>query len=425
MADEQRTYFVFDVPEPQPFLMLQVDEQTRYFPQELGIRDDQFPALAEALGWNGPALDTWPRVHTEVPVYLQPAGAEITILRMTPGDAEERRRRVNGGVAEPMPISLLSLEDLRPAPTPNAAGASWGIQAIGADVSKYTGKGVTVAVLDTGIEETHPAFKGLNLTVMDFTGTGPGDGVGHGTHCAATIAGRDVNGYRIGVAQGIDRLLVGKVIGPDSTTQTLVEGIKWAVEAGAHVISMSTRIDFPAWVASRIAEGIPTQKAVSDALVAYRNNIDLFDKVAGYARTGGLTGRECILVAAGGNESERDFFTMPVAPPAASRDVISVAAVQQTAGGGVSVAPFSNVGAKVAAPGVDVLSAGPRGAYYEGSGTSMAAPHVAGVAALYAEMLLAQEGAMDPDVLAARLVGTAVQGGLSQTDGGTGLIKAP
>src|ERR1700733_10828142 len=90
---------------------------------------------------------------------------------------------------------------------------AWGLDAVGAKTSSQDGKGVTVAVLDTGIDKSHPAFLGMRFgqeNLMDFTvyehgSLGSADDVhGHGTHVAGTIFGRSVNGTRIGVAPGVE-----------------------------------------------------------------------------------------------------------------------------------------------------------------------------------------------------------------------------
>jgi len=95
--------------------------------------------------------------------------------------------------------------------------------------------GITVAVLDTGIDSTHPAFTGVTLIEEDFSGSGNGDVQGHGSHCAGTIFGRDVDGTRIGVAPGVDRALIGKVLGDDGSGDSigLFRGIQWATDQGA------------------------------------------------------------------------------------------------------------------------------------------------------------------------------------------------
>ena len=121
---------------------------------------------------------------------------------------------------------------------------------MGADTSPFTAKGVTVAVLDTGIDATHPAFEGVELIQKDFTGEGRGDKNGHGTHVAGTIFGQTVDGLRIGVAPGIGRALVGKVLDAlgGGSTQSIAEAIQWALNSGANVISMSLGMDFPGLV---------------------------------------------------------------------------------------------------------------------------------------------------------------------------------
>src|SRR3954463_8052858 len=81
---------------------------------------------------------------------------------------------------------------------PAATSVTWGVTAVGADRSTRSGAGVTVAILDTGIDASHPAFTGVQLVQQDFTGTGDGDRQGHGTHPAGTVFGREVDGIRFG-----------------------------------------------------------------------------------------------------------------------------------------------------------------------------------------------------------------------------------
>ena len=94
-----------------------------------------------------------------------------------------------------MPVKLI----VPLAPSATGTDANWGLQAIAADTSPFSGRGARIEVLDTGIDATHAAFAGVELTQVDFTGDGNGDGNGHGTHCAGTILGRDVDGKRVGV----------------------------------------------------------------------------------------------------------------------------------------------------------------------------------------------------------------------------------
>ena len=106
-----------------------------------------------------------------------------------------------------------------------------------------------MAVLDTGIDAAHAAFAGVSIVERDFTGEGNGDQHGHGTHCAGTIFGRDVQNTRIGVAPGVTKAFIGKVLGTNGgASDEIVNAIQWAVDQGAHVISMSLGMDFPGFV---------------------------------------------------------------------------------------------------------------------------------------------------------------------------------
>jgi subtilisin family serine protease len=265
---------------------------------------------------------------------------------------------------------------------------SWGVTAVGADKSKFTGAGVPVAVLDTGIDADHPAFDGVDLLQKDFTGFGNGDHDGHGTHCAGIVFGRNLNGHRIGVAPGVRRALVGKIIGPaGGDSDMMIRGVCWAHEEGARVISMSVGFDFAATEEERSAEGWPRQLTNSVTLEAYRANLRLLDRLLQMLRmqepcTGGA-----IMVAAAGNDSSRGAageFIMSACPPAGSDKIISVGSIDRdTGGGGYRVSAFSNSGVEIVGPGRGIVSAWPGGGVRTLSGTSVAAPHVAGVAALW------------------------------------------
>jgi subtilisin family serine protease len=360
-----------------------------------------------------------------------PPEAAVHGAELSETEAADERRKPNQILAPGLPTMLIKPVSMAEAAAPAAAGASWGVEAVGATQSPFTGSGITVAVLDTGVDSSHEAFQGVNVTRRDFTGEGDEDEHGHGTHCAWTIAGRDIAGFRFGVATGITELLAGKVLGNEGgSTDALVNGIHWAVDNRANVISMSLGIDFPGAVDRMIQRGLPVQPATSRVLEAYRDNLLLFGAIADFVQARAAFDGTTIIVAATGNESERERpenpYTVGVAPPAASEGFIAVGAVGKADGGGFGIASFSNAGATVVAPGVDITSARAGGGFADASGTSMATPHVAGVAALWAEKLQAEEGQIDVDVLRARLTGSGRRlGALASDDIGTGLVAAP
>ena len=344
------------------------------------------------------------------------------------GVADLRRDPRTECVAPAMHMRLIRPRGVQPAGKLGKGDASWGIHAVGADTSPYDGKGIKVAVLDTGIAKDHPAFKGVNFTLRDFTGEGIQDDEGHGTHCAGTIFGRAVDGVRIGVAPGIKDVLIGKVIGKDGgDSEQIVAAIQWAVEQQAQVISMSLGIDFPGEVEWLVRhEKLPIELATSRALEDYRANVLLFERLASMLRARKAAP---LLVAAAGNESRRDEnpdFEIAVSPPAVSEGFLSVAAVGPGQHG-FGVADFSNTGATLCAPGVDIVSADAKGRLIAMSGTSMATPHVAGVAALWAQQSIANRGTWQGGL--ARVVGqTTIKGlraGIDPAAIGTGLVRAP
>ena len=197
------------------------------------------------------------------------------ILRKRPGDRENPFTEMvaaGGGAADyqfPLEVTAAALQDrdvgdvrrdplvedvipsipftliqplAEPADGVTAVGDSqvaWGIDAVGAGTCPLTGDGVIVAVLDTGIDSGHPAFAGRAFDpqdLRDFTTDEQGvagsvpDVHGHGTHVAGTIFGREVNGTRIGVAPGVTRALIGKVLGGPTggSTEAVFNAIDWA-----------------------------------------------------------------------------------------------------------------------------------------------------------------------------------------------------
>ncbi|QKC91801.1 peptidase S8 [Mesorhizobium sp. NZP2234] len=355
---------------------------------------------------------------------------DVQVDEMSAGD----RRRFSAdptvlSITPKMPVMLIAAFPTAKA-SPKAATVGWGIEAVAATTSPFSGDGVTVAVLDTGIDRTHPAFTGVDLVGRNFIGGAPDDvtdAEGHGTHCAGIIFGRDVDNCRIGVARGVKRALIGKVLGEGGgSSEQIVQAILWAQLEGANVLSMSLGMDFPGYQQLLMTKYhyAPAQ-ATSLALAGYRLNTRLFDDLSrSMVDHDGLMAGQ-VVTAAAGNESHRPDYSIIVAPPATGERFLSVAALGRKKDKTFRVAPFSNEGATIAAPGEEIVSARTGGGLVAMSGTSMAAPHVAGVAALWVEKLRQGDQFTARNVidkLKATALGLAP---LSKQDVGQGLVQAP
>lgn len=368
-------------------------------------------------------------------------GAGVMDVRIETADlnireVQDLRRAPSTRIALAMPIYLIEPLAFEPEGGLDEGDApeTWNIRVVNAHNSPFTGSGVTVAVLDTGIQADHEAFAGVELIQRDFTGEGEADVHGHGTHVAGTIFGRPQDGKRYSVAPGITRAVIGKVLGANGgSSNQLFEGIRWAIDQGASIINMSLSFDYPGLVQRLVSEsGFPIELATSRALQGYRDNVRLFDRLVALYRARAATGdNAALLVAAAGNESRRNVnpqFTIDVAPPAAGDGIVSVAAVAGPMAP-LSVAPFSNINPNVSAPGVGIFSAWIGGGYKAISGTSMASPHVTGVAALWAQRQREQGGMVSIDLLSARLIGSAVTDQLDHpgdvVNYGAGVVRAP
>ena len=290
------------------------------------------------------------------------------------------------------------------AETLHSAASTWGVEAVGALANAaLTGAGIRVAVLDTGFDLGHPDFAGRTIQAFDLTGSpfGADDRQGHGTHVAGTVCGpaKPAGGApRYGVAPEAE-LFVYKVLNDSGrgTESQIHGGMDRAIAAGCVVMNMSL--------------GRPAgQGAQPDAM---------YERLGRRALQAGT-----LIVAAAGNNSARDLgHIAPVGYPANSPSILAVGALDRN----LKVATFSCGGLNggggavdMGAPGVDVLSAAPRsrGGYASLQGTSMAAPHVTGLAAL-----VAQQTGLRGEPLWLELIRRARRLSLPPRDAGAGLSR--
>ncbi|WP_431033190.1 S8 family serine peptidase [Streptomyces sp. P6-2-1] len=267
-----------------------------------------------------------------------------------------------------------------------------------------TGKGVKVAVLDTGIDAEHPDLKGRVVASKSFIeGQEVADRNGHGTHTASTVGGSGAasDGQEKGVAPDAD-LAIGKVLsdeGSGSESQ-IIAGMEWAAkDLDAKVVSMSLGSTEPSDGTDPMAQAVNTLTEETGAL---------FVIAAGNAGGAGTIGS-----------------------PGAADDALTVGAVDSDD----QAAYFTSKGPRyldnglkpdVSAPGVDILAArsslvAGEGAYTTMSGTSMATPHVAGVAALLAQ----QHPDWDAAQLKNALMSTSKTLDASAYDLGAGRVSVP
>lgn len=261
----------------------------------------------------------------------------------------------------------------------------WGIQRVNAANAwtRTKGQGVKVAILDTGIDYNHPDLRAAYAGCKNFADSSQPcmDDNGHGTHVAGTIAGALDGKGVAGVAPGA-RLYAVKVLDKEGNggLVSIIRAILWAGNNGMRVANMSL--------------------GASIGTVFMRAAVK-------YAASQGTT-----IVAAAGNEGKE------VACPACYPDSIAVAASDSYD----KLADFSSRGPEVdfIAPGVSVKSSVPGGSYDWYDGTSMATPHVSGLAALAVSL-----GARDTATVRAKLnAATRPIRGLKPTEQGAGLIDA-
>lgn len=219
----------------------------------------------------------------------------------------------------------------------------WGVKEIGAERFWNTtkGKGIKVAVIDTGISRKHPDLRGQIKERVSFVSDAAMDG--HGTHVAGTIAAVANNSGIVGVAPDVELYDV-RAFGSDGTANIsdIVQGINWAIEHNMDIINMSF--------------------GTSEDNFAMRNAINR-------AANAGIT----LVASAGNNGGALEY-------PAAYKGVISVGAADKNG----NLAEFSSRGRGLdtVAPGVKIKSTWLKNSYKELDGTSMAAAHVSGLYAL-------------------------------------------
>lgn len=239
-------------------------------------------------------------------------------------------------------------------------GYSWGLKELKIDSLHemgLTGQGVIVGHLDTGVDAAHPALAGVVGSFAEFDALGnqvpsakPKDSESHGTHTAGTIAGQRIKGVQFGVAPGA-KLASAMVIEGGNVIARILGGMNWMVGEKARILSMSLGLI-----------GTGTELLVITQILRARGILPVF-----------AVGNE-------GPWSSRYPGNYP--------EALSVGASDLTGG----VADFSSsqtflrkkdpIAPDLVAPGVDVISCVPGGTYAEMSGSSMATPHIAGLAAL-------------------------------------------
>lgn len=311
-------------------------------------------------------------------------------------------------VANNKPMLVLCLDVSRPL-----------IRADQVETLGIDGTGVTVAVIDTGVDAAHPALTGVVASQQDLTGEGTGDMHGHGTHCAGIVASQDRT--RRGIAPGA-RVADIKVLDQTGggTPGNIVAGFQAAVTAGVQVVSASLGASHKdgLWQDPPSA-GQPDDSCV---LCVAANNAVAAGVVC------------CVAAGNDGNDSCSSYDTH-VNCPGNARSAITVGASDDSD----NMAGFSSVGPTpqgrqkpdLVAPGNEIgscrasgtnpLGASPIDDFWTNmSGTSQATPHVAGLAAL----MLNRTPALSPANVLAAMTTTAVNIGASAEEMGAGRIDA-
>ncbi|GGV19761.1 hypothetical protein GCM10010182_46880 [Actinomadura cremea] len=233
-------------------------------------------------------------------------------------------------------------------------GVPWAQQTLNIEKAheKATGKGVKVAVVDSGVTARNPQLEGQVVKGVDLTKTGPEDCLGHGTNVAGIIAAKAGISSFVGVAPGAQIIPIKFAAQAQNIDSGLAaKGIDEAVKLGADVVNVSTQ---------SIGDDPRLRQAVQNALA-----------------------KGVVVVAAAGNIDRKNGKVPALMFPSAYPGVISVGAVGQDG----KITEFSNPNTPVSviAPGNDIVTTSPDGNYAVQKGTSFATPFVAGLAALVLE----------------------------------------
>lgn len=308
-------------------------------------------AISEDLAFVNAAQAPFDQAGTAAGIDINLHEAPILSAQLTEEQIERLKGDANVAAVEDDGLCYALPEALiyEGQPSPAAETVPYGVSMVKApsawDASR--GKGINIAILDTGIDGTHPDLAANLKGAISFVpGESPMDGHGHGTHCAGTAAAA-LNGVGVvGVAPAASLYGVKVLANSGAGNWSwLIAGIDWCITNKMHVLSMSL--------------------GGGSAPVA-------LETMCNTAFSRGL-----LIIAAAGNAGP-GMNTVSV--PGRYKKVVAVSAIDSSN----TIANFSSRGPEVelCAPGVNILSCKPGGGYQTMNGTSMACPHVAGGAAV-------------------------------------------
>ena len=272
-------------------------------------------------------------------------------------------RKIGKGLDAVIPLPELSL--IRPAEGAALAGPpdgiGWGVSKLGAPKlwdQGITGSGVLIGHLDTGVDDVHPVLNGavdayaeFDLIGQQLAGAKARDSAWHGTHTAGLIAGRDAGGRRYGMAPEA-KLACAMVIEGGKVAARVLAGMDWCVGQDIKILSMSLGL-----------RGFDPQFQTIMGLVAQRGILPIIAIGNEGPQTSRSPGNYPEALSVGATDVQDNIW-----PDSSSQTLLQ------------PVPP--RVVPDVIAPGAEIWSSQPGGGYRSASGTSMAAPHVAGLAAL-------------------------------------------